>query len=306
MAASHDHETFHMFCAVAERLNEPVAGFTTVAAASAAAPNSAVVWNILHKLQSMCVREGKAQHQLLLAEGNQVVLKVHHMKALTGEQLASLRQISPRINQVRFVFRSPDTTDTLGYGSMLFTIAATPVEDLHTLYVVPQQRQQMLAGPEWHNSVVRPNDRALVIGVVDDIFNMCEFMPTSMRYSLEPIEDVDYKARNKKRGGAVASETDDESFALNGNVVGYALHFTDVPSFDDSFIAFMQHKYDSRWIGFALVFPHLRPVRNDELLAVPQRLVVQISAETALLGGAKAHAIKGARRLTRKVQAAAT
>jgi hypothetical protein len=306
MATSHESDTFHMFCAVAERLNEPVAGFTTVAAASAAAPNSAVVWNILHKLQSMCVRDAKAQHQLLRAEGGQVVLKVHHMKSLTSEQLSSLRQISTRINQVRFVFRAPDTTDTLGYGSMLFTIAETPVEELHMLYAAPLQRQQMLAAPDWRNSVVRSNDRALVIAVVDDVFNMGEFMPTSMRYSLEPIEDVDYKARTKKRGAAVASETDDESLALNGNVVGYALHFTDVPSFDDSFIAFMQHKYDERWIGFALVFPHLRPVRGDELLAVPQRLVVQISAETALLGGAKAHATKGARRLARKVQAAAT
>lgn len=303
---------FEQLCGIANRLNEPIDGCASFVTASAKAPTSAIVYNLLLKVRSLVKHATppiEIKYQLKPASnGSEVLVVINKVPSLTAAQHAALRQLSPRIHTIRFQFRTLDTADPLGYGCMVFAIKLQPLESAEqwrALFRQPPQRQRMCATPDWTLTVVRNNDRGLVLAVIDDVYNMTEFMPTDMCVSLEPIEDVNYQthtAASRKRG-ALASETDDESSAAHGNVIGYALHFTDVPSFDDAFIAYLSNKYESRWVGFALVFPHMRQRGNGSGVRVPQRFVVEISTETAPLGAAQAHATKGARRLVRKLHA---
>lgn len=303
----------HTFQDIAKRLGESIDGCSTVAEACARAPTSAIACNILLKLRlftKSVASGGGLKHQLKPASnGAEVQLVVHHVQALTSDQHASLRQSSARIHTIRFVFRALDTALPLAYGCLIFTIKPTPLagaDEWRALHRAPAQRQRMRATPDWTLSVVRASDRALILQLLEDVYNMADFIPTEMRVSLEPIEDVDYQARTaaSRKRGALASETDDES-AARGSLIGYALHFTGMPSFDDSFLAHLAQKYDSRWLGFALIFPHTRQrTPLAEPVLVPQRIVIKLTAETALVGAAtQTAALKGARRLTRKLAA---
>lgn len=294
----------------AERLGESLDNCTTVTSATAAAPNAAVVCNLLCRLHAQHNVPGtpsRLRHQIKRStDDGRVMLIVSNVPALTSEQLSALRQVSERIHLVRFLFRSLETAAQLGYGCVVFVIGTEPLgggdgsgdgadEALRACFQPPEQRQTPTMPLDWSESVVAPADRALVLRVLDDVYNMAEFMPTDMRVVLEPIENIDYKSSAKKRG-PLASETDEESGVPPGRTVGYALHFTGVPSFDDAFLAHMAHKYAARWAGFQLIFPHTR--RQQTQL---QQLVVHISAETALVTGAREHSSKGARLLVRKM-----
>lgn len=291
----------------AERLGESVDACTTVAGATAAAPNAAIVCTLLCRLHAQTAALTSAprlRHQIKRSpDDGRVLLIVNHVPSLGSEQLKTLRQVSSRIHLVRFLFRSLETAAQLGYGCLVFVIGTEPLagDELRALFVSPEQRQLPTVPVDWTDSVVAPADRALVMQVLDDVYNMAEFMPTDMRVALEAIENVDHKASLKKRTGPLASETDDESARPHGRTVGYALHFTGVPSFDDAFLAHMAHKYQARWAGFQLIFPHVR-TRAGRQDTVLQQLVVHLSAETALLTGVQEQSGKGARLLARKLQ----
>lgn len=290
----------------ADRLGESLDHCTTVAGATEAAPNAVVVCTILCRLHAQ-IEAGAAaasqlRHQIKRSpDDGRVLLIVNNVPSLTSDQLKTLRQVSTRIHVVRFLFRSPETAAQLGYGCLVFVICTEPLADakeLRLLFAPPEERQTPTAPPDWSSSVVAAADRSLVLQVIEDVYNMSEFMPTDMRVALEAIENVDYKSSLKKRG-ALASETDDESVGggvPRGRTIGYALHFTGVPSFDDAFLAHMAHKYEARWAGFQIIFPRSRNTR----IAL-QQLIVHLSAETALLAGVHEHSGKGARLLARKM-----
>lgn len=294
---------------VAERLGESLDDTATVENASVAAPNAVVVCTLLCRLHAQIASAAKAprlRHQIKRSpDDGRVMLIVNNVPSLTADQLKTLRQVSTRIHVVRFLFRSLETAAQLGYGCLVFVIDTEPLDnvaELRTFFLPPDQRQTPTTTIDWTASAVAPADRALVLQVIDDVYNMAEFMPTDMRVALEPIENIDYKANLKKRG-ALASETDDESTGgpPHGRTVGYSLHFTGVPSFDDAFLAYMQHKYEARWAGFQLIFPHSRTRAGQQQTAL-QQLVVHISAENALLVSVREHSNKGARLLARKLQ----
>lgn len=291
----------------AERLGESVDACTTVAGATAAAPNAAIVCALLCQLHAQTdalTRAPHLRHQIKRSpDDGRVLLIVNHVPSLSCEQLNTLRQVSSRIHLVRFLFRSLETAAQLGYGCIVFVIGAEPLiaDELRSFFAAPQQRQVPTVPVDWSDSVVAPADRTLVMQVLEDVYNMTEFMPVDMRVALEAIENVNHKASLKKRNGPLASETDDDSARPHGRAIGYALHFTGVPSFDDAFFAYMAHKYQARWAGFQLIFPHVR-TRAGRQDTVLQQLVVHLSAETALLTGVREQSDKGARLLARKLQ----
>lgn len=306
-ASSRDSLTLETLRQAAERLGESVDECTTVAGATAAAPNAAIVCTLLCRLHAQTealTKSSRLRHQIKRSpDDGRVLLIVHNVPSLGAEQLKTLRQVSTRIHLVRFLFRSLETAAQLGYGCVVFVIGTEPLADdeLRTHFAPPEQRQRPTMPIDWTDSVVLPADRPLVLQVLEDVYNMAEFMPTDMRVALEPIETVDHKSNLKKRTGPLTSETDDESAQPRGRTIGYAMHFTGVPSFDDSFLAYMAHKHEARWAGFQLIFPHTRSRGGHHHTAL-QQLVVHLSAETALLAGVQDHSTKGARLLARKLQ----
>ena len=307
--------TFNTLHDVAARLGESVDGCATVAVAMNQAPTAAIVCSILcllHDQAELLVKTAELRHQIKVssAQDGRVSLIVHHVPSLSSEQLSVLRQVSTRIELVRFVFRQPETRAQLGYGWVVCFSGTTPAADadgdreqlLRLAFVVPTDRQRPKVAIDWTNSVVAAGDRTLVLDVLDDVYNMAEFMPVDMLVSLEPIETTDYRSVYKKRTSALGSETEDEDGdgGATGRVIGYALHFSGIPSCDDSFFAYMAHKYKARWAGFQLFFPRTL-VRDKTARTSAQHLVVRISAENSVPSGVREQGNKGARQLARKL-----
>lgn len=311
MAASAEEDVpFDTFRKVAARLNESVDAYKNVAAATLAAPNSAVVCNILHTLSSLIRKRLGAppalSHQLRKL-GADIELTINYVPSLFCDDVRAIRQISLRIWTVQFVFRSPDTADPLAYGCIIILIKPTSLTvNVHTLYTPPPQRRARTADIDWDQSAVMASDKNLVLAIIDDVYNMQKFNPVDMWVSLEPIENVDYTEviRTRKRNAASQSDVlgDDSTSATHGELVGYCLHFVNVPSCEDTFPAFLMNKYQTRCIGYAILFPQLRKnARLSLSKVIPQRLVIMISTESTLTGVGQEHAISGAKRLCQKM-----
>lgn len=130
-------------------------------------------------------------------------------------------------------------------------------------------------------------------------------MPTNMTVSLEPIERTDHQttAKRKKRSDANDETTaDSESAAEKLPCVGYALHFANVPSFSDNFLAHLEHKFASRWLGATVFFPHQRRFKRSGVQKIAPQLIVSLRAQGA---GAqtKAFQLRGAKRACKKIEA---
>lgn len=272
-------------------------------------PNATLVYGILSLVLGAQRRRNpnaeRLKHSLRYSQGeDRITLNVMHLAALDASDLEALRGFSQRILGVRFQFTSIKNDDPITYGHIIVDILHTQAARTPTLapYTEPARRRPRVVNPDWSRSVVLEVDRALVMRVVDDVYNMQQLMPARMPMSIEAIEDTDHtqsvQASSRKRKPVDAVENDSDTSRSRVSLVGYCIHFVGVPSFNDNFLTHMAQKYSGRWLGATITFPYAR--KSDSAL-VPQQLMVSIGAEHVLAQASRPRAVCGAKRLCKKI-----
>lgn len=271
-------------------------------------PDATLVCNIL-SLILLAQRKRNAgaptlKHVLRHANGeNRIVLQVLHLYALEATDITALRALSPRVLSLRFQFTSPTNGDLLGHGLLVIDLLHSAVQRLPPMptYSEPTARRQLTTPIDWTNSSVHQDDRALVMRVVDDVYNMHTVMPMGITVSMETLDDVDYTrsvTNKRKHDDDPVHDDSDTTTQQAAPTVGYCIHFMGVPSFDDTYLAHMAQKYATLWLGAAVLFPHTR--KHGELL-VPAQLVVSLRCQHALVQASQPRAVCGAKRLCKKI-----
>lgn len=237
---------------------------------------------------------------------------------------------------VRFQFASQTTGDPLKYGLLIMhllvrgptsanesgeSVAERLAQNrlrLRHPYAEPAVRRPQTFPLDWSRSIVRSAaDRALVLELIDDVYNMQAVMPLGLTVSLEPVVLDNYAERVQSGLGGAASKKrkkgarpDDESADASSDTatvaenrcVGYTLHFSGVPSFDDNFLDYMRHKYASRWLNAIVLFPHVRGTgEQDEELIFAPILAISLGTDQAVSQDCKPFAITGSKRLCNKI-----
>jgi len=271
----------------------------------------------------------RMKHRVLHAPNTDTLsLEISNIDVLGTPELDALRRFAGQCyGSTRFEFRSPTTDELLSCGRIVMRLGtrSTPrANENHTQFVErcapssaaivahyapPDTRRAQTMQIDWSASVVADVDRALVLELIDDIYNMHQLMPTNMTVSLEPIERTDHQttARTKRKtraadnddGEATSAESDS---ALRAPCVGYALHFVNVPSFSDNFLAHLTHKFASRWLGATVLFPHQRRFKRSGVLQIAPQIIVSLRAEGAS-AQTKAFQLRGAKRACKKIEA---
>jgi hypothetical protein len=305
-----DHVPLQTLQAIAARVEESIDSSAAKTDWSSTAPNSILVCNVLNLLlKRQRQRRSNApgfKHRVSWSANQPLIrLEVFPLLTVDTDDIDALRSLSSRVRSLRFVFER--SGQPLAYGQI--TLELVDARLAHAppplpLYAPPGLHNRRIFDVDWSESVVLKPDRALVLRVIDSVHNMHETMPADIRVSIEPIEAANYeqRARSKKRkqsaaADAVVDESSDATSVAHGQLVGYCLHFVNVPSFNDSFLDHLAAAYDGRFIGAAVLFPQKRG--KDVLLE--QQLSVSVSADHTLVQQAKPHALRGAKRLCRKV-----
>jgi hypothetical protein len=176
---------------------------------------------------------------------------------------------------------------------------------------------------DWSNSVVLVNDRQLVLNLLDDVHNYELLMPVDVCEWLEPIHsthcqqqssDTDGKygrkdlngngkrtAHTNGRRAARGNDDDDgdessnfiEDHHQHQQLLGYCITFTNMPSFNLSFLNHLKQKYATRWLSALVLFPHK---------TAPCRLAITLRCENAFLQSALTSTIAASKRLRNLVQ----
>jgi hypothetical protein len=244
------------------------------------------------------------KHVLRHANGeNRIVLQVLNLYALEATDISALRALSHRVLSLRFQFTSQANGDLLGHGLLVVDLlhSAVPRVPPMPVYTEPAARRALTTPIDWTNSSVHADDRAMVLRVVGDVYNMHHVMPMGITVSMETLDDIDYTrsvVSKRKRDDDEPQQDESDTTTQAAPTVGYCLHFMGVPSFDDSYLAHMAQKYATLWLGATVLFPHTR--KHGELL-VPAQLVVSLRCQHALVQASQPRAVCGAKRLCKKI-----
>lgn len=232
-----------------------------------------------------------------------ITLVINYVKILELADCRAIMRGETRLIDMRFQFTSLLDSKALKYGCVSIDISCTTPVGASVPYVAlpARYRRARTMQIDWSKSVVLKNDRQIVLDLIDDVFNMQEFMPTDITHWLEGLyqQTATVAASNGKRHGddndyarGIAAnddddngnESDDTATTTNGDeencrqqqqqIVGYCLSFTNLPSFNLSFLADLKEKYSTRWLTALILFPTNR---------APQRLAISISCETTLM-----------------------
>jgi len=323
--------------ALAARLAETMRGTAHEADVSGTANMLYELLLIVHSAQVAYGRQRarvNIKHRILhAAESETLTLEINHVDVLGTSELEALRRFAgANYGSTRFEFRSPATDELLSHGRVVLRLGVVSErrasesdgafderqrakrDALAAHYAAPDARRAQTMQIDWRTSVVAEADRPLVLELIGDIYNMHQIMPTNITLSLEPIERTDYqsatRAKRKARPHSSAhdggDDDDDETQTTSAETdaaacVGYALHFANVPSFTDSVLAHLQHKFASRWLGATVLFPHKRHFKKSGTHSVPPQLIVSLRAQHAGVQ-AKAYQVRGAKRACKKIE----
>jgi hypothetical protein len=242
-------------------------------------------------------------------------LLIYDVETFDQEDNDALRRIcGSHLIDLQFQFTSLATGDRLPKGlliaSLLLRTSEGELSTEHALlrapYIPPAERRRQTVPIGFTNSVVSKNDQKLVLELVDDIYNMHQLMSLNMKVALEPIVRDNYAAvvasQKRKRDPSSDVVIIEESSAELSDTrpLGYTVHFAGVPSFSDTFLEHLKHKYASRWLYFVVLFPHERMGRAGPAL-MPAELLVSISSEGMLPCDSLPYAMRGSKRLCQKV-----
>ncbi len=250
-----------------------------------------------------------------------LTMHVLHLESLEQDDIDALYRIGgAHIVDLQFQFEAIATGDPLPHGLLLIGLlvrhgpdAAGSASDamaerdrLRQPYAPPTTRRRQTVPIDWRNSVVSTNDRALVLELLDDVYNMYELMKLGIKVALEPIARANYSTPSAARKRTLAAATAEESISATidddeARPLGYTLHFSGVPSFSDAFTAHLRHKYASRWLTCVIIFPCVRSARSGKQVLMAPELAISISREGLLPCDSLPFAVRGAKRLCQKV-----
>lgn len=292
---------------IAQRLGEHQVGKS---AEGLVAPTATLICNILSTIlvanRRRDPRAPSLKHMLRHAIGeDRVTLHVYNARALESTDITALRALSTRVLGIRFQFTSPQNDDPLGHSHIIFDVLHSAAERVPTMpvYTEPVRRRHRTMEINWTNSVVAQPDRAVVLAVIDDVYNMHQLMPVGMSVSIEGLEDTDHTgsaSKKRKAGSEPADDGETSTEHSKAALIGYCLHFVNIPSFNDNFLTHMAQKHATRWLGATVLFPR---TRKSGALIIPAQLMVSVGCEHALVQASKPRATLGAKRLCKKIYA---
>lgn len=305
---------------IAEVLHESISGEH---------PNSINVYNLLRAV--VATQKGtrcRLRHLVRHAAGSkQIVLIIFKLAFLTYESIEILRTSSPRITSIRFQFEAVDSRDILDTGTMIVTLQHTSVSKptFALLYepVPAASRAAPIVDVDWSVGKCEMDDRTRILRVIDLVLNMYALMPAALTYSYEGLYDADFtvacqsesveqqsvdatatlSADSCKRKKPVATTVDTQSDQSDSqaSLIGYALHFERVPSFDANFLDYLKAQLGIMWLGTVVLFPRTIALKNGRNVSTFGQLIVTIASSRTRADAATAHAIVGAKRLCRKM-----
>jgi hypothetical protein len=254
-----------------------------------------------------------------------ITLVINYIKLIEYTDCEAMMRGELRLLDMRFQFASLIDAKALSYGCLTIDISCTTPIGIALAYapIAARDRRTRTMTIDWSKSAVLTNDRSLVLELMDDIYNCEARMPTDIYEWLEPIfasgsgsndtraiENGNRHHHNHQRGhvelngnGKRYSRTnrddddadaDDTDTGDGGDVdqqqqlIGYCINFTNVPSFNLSFLTYLRQKYGARWLSALVLFPHQR---------APQRLAISIRCETALIQNIMPSAASGSKRI---------
>lgn len=257
-------------------------------------------------------RPPEIKYQIIGSRTDRVItLVINYINIVEHFECEAITRGESRILDIRYQFVSLVDSKALAYGCLTIDISCTtPIGSALPYVPLPAgSRRKRTMEIDWSNSIVLDNDRKIVLDLIDDVHNYESLMPIDLCEWLAPIfnthnpindDDDDNEPNhhnhkavngNGKRNARASARHDDDDSSLSNleeHLLGYCITFTNVPSFNLSFLNYLKQKYATRWLSATVIFPH----KNR-----PCRLAFALRCENAFIQASVTNTVGACKRL---------